>query len=331
MGGSRPMVPPPSISMLGTPKATGDMLTMKRPNSNRVGGIRSITPPRSIAQTPAKGLGVQNTTFEAAQKAAPKASPAGMNRQIAPPAGVEYSNKYGGMGMGAMPVDAGRANQGTSIRSIVPPVGSGAVSEFGGGGYDGDAFMSKFAKDLNEAVKDPEPTRENKYGLDAIKAHSLPENTVKRDAPVAPSGRRDISPPNSISSHPSNMTIGNSQMASVKVERDVPGMPRDIVSKGVSPENKYGADGSRFAMSSTLDKGAPTIGSPNFRQISPPDSISLVGAGAIDGDSYMEVHAHKVAELGLQTPMSGARPNTGFSIEKVEQIAKAEPVIPTPK
>ena len=64
MGGSRPMVPPPSISMLGTPKATGDMLTMKRPNSNRVGGIRSITPPRSIAQTPAKGLGVQNTTFE---------------------------------------------------------------------------------------------------------------------------------------------------------------------------------------------------------------------------------------------------------------------------
>lgn len=157
----------------------------------------------------------------------------------------------------------------------------------------------------------------------------MPESTVKRDAPVAPMGRRDISPPKSISDQPSNMTIGNSQMATVKVERDVPGMPRNIVSKGVSPENKY-SDSGQFSMINTLQKDAPTIGSPNLRQIAPPASITLTGAGAIDGESYMETHVHKVAELGLKTPMSGPRQATGFSIEKVEKIAAEEQPVPTP-
>ena len=101
---------------------------------------------------------MQNAAFEASQKAV-KATPAGMNRQIAPPPGIDYSNKYSGDGMGMMPIDAGRAQQGTSIRTIIPPASSGAVSEFGSNAYDGDAYMAKFARDLNEVVKGPEPDR----------------------------------------------------------------------------------------------------------------------------------------------------------------------------
>jgi hypothetical protein len=327
MGGNRPMIPPDSITKQPPPKTSsseGPLLTATRHVRDR-GGIRSITPPRSISETEAKGYGVQNEVVASAGKSS-KGVALGMGRQIAPPAGVDMSNKYGGTGMGAMPVDAGRSGQGRQARTIIPPKGSGAVSEFGSNAYDGDAYMAKFARDLNEVVKDPEPDRTNHYGLDAIKAHGVGEGVVKRDAPVAPAGRRDISPPKSISNQPSNLSVGNSQMVSIRNEKEVPGAFRSIVSKGVSPENKYGSEASTpLRAANLLQKGHETIGSPNMRQITPPPSINLTGSGTIGGDAYMEQHAHRVQELGLQTPMGGPRQATGFSIEKVEQIAEKEP------
>ena len=57
----------------------------------------------------------------------------------------------------------------------------------------------------------------------------------------------------------------------------------------------------------------------------PPPSINLTGSGTIGGDAYMEQHAQRFQELKLMTPASGPRQATGFSIEKVEQIAEKEP------
>ena len=249
--------------------------------------MRSITPPRSISETPAHIVAHSETPL--ATSAAVKRDPPGMMRGVTPAKGVSTANLYGGHAPPSTHTEAGKSRQGRTGRSILPP--APFANEFGGSAYDSSAMMMQHAKVAHDMTKDPEPTREHLYGMDAIKAHA-----IEQPSHATPAGnRRSISPPKSISEHPSNGTVGNSLMASQKVDRDVIGNRRQVTPPpGVSAANHYGES---VKSPQGLEKDAQTIGSPNHRQITPPPAINLAGSGVVDGGAFMEQHVKAVSEV----------------------------------
>ena len=277
------------------------------------GGPRSITPPRSISQTPAHTVPHNETPLSLSS--AVKLDPPGMQRGVTPAGSVITTNRYGGEAPWGGKVEAGTGYQGRQGRSILPP--APFSNEFGGSGYDLDALMMQHAKASSENVKDPEPSRSHHFDGEAIKAYS----------PAAPSagsltgGIRQISPPKSISSHSVSLSPpAGVSSGSMVAKRQPIGMPRSVTPpKGADAgANHYGES---VESPKSVAKGS-YVG--QGRSILPPEAIKLAGSGAIDSDAFMEQHVKTIASLGLKGGApTGMRPTT-FSIDKVEQIAKQE-------
>ena len=268
------------------------------------GGKRSITPPRSIAETEAHA--VKHSETPLGLSTAVKRDAPGMRRGVTPPPGVTMDHRFSNHNAQLQTLDVGRAGQGTAGRKILPP--ASFAGEFATSGYDSSSLMMQHTKAANEITKDPAPDRSHHYGSEAIKAHMY----APSERGVASGQRRQISPPKAIADLPVSSAVRLN--ASVSPPKDVFGMPRQVTppKASLSEENQFAKE---FKSPMKLELRDP---SGQGRQIVPPSGVET--KGITDGNAFMERHVKAATEL--QKDAFTPSRSSNFSIEKLEQAEK---------
>ena len=268
--------------------------------TRRAGGARPIAPPKSISQQ-APHLAAGNA-FDV--KRAFQTRRRGGARPIAPPKSISTTQAHLGITSTNFAVAADARATPAGLRQIMPPMSM----NFGGSAGETHAFA------------------------------------IERPNPASP-GRRTISPPKSISEQPAILNVGSSSlMASSPSKGSVIGMGRGLTpAAGAAPAaNLFGpVSTSSPMMVSSPDKepAAAYDGSSQYRgdgplaAVSPSKSVDgyaqrgIVMAGVASNykptaDGYMDQHVKAQAALAYHRPRSPRQSN--FSLDKVEQVAKAE-------